>query len=288
MRPKNCLTLEHVHGIILLQRRHILLKTQPQLDNKLPLGIPAKKATPDIKNRKPQRSRRRPIPQHVHIPILKIHNRIRLPHNTPNPVQNPLLGPRQPLLLDHDHNLTQPLAEKNRTLETRDGMLHAPKERLAARHAVNAQPHGNAQRVRRIQQRRQQVVVALDRRQAQQAGADGGRVARVEAAARPDVEAQPHVRNHEERARGEGDRPAFVVGVEDRFGGLLPERGPGAEGAALEGAECEFGVGCGGAAVERAYLIVWSSVEEMLVGDVAGNESSRTTCMRWRRACRRM
>jgi hypothetical protein len=40
--------------------------------------------------------------------------------------------------------------------------------------------------------------------------------------------------------------------------------------------------------VERTYLIVWSSVEEMFVGDVAGNESSRTTCMRWRRACRRM
>ena len=50
-----------------------------------------------------------------------------------------------------------------------------------------------------------------------------------------DVEGEPDVGDDEEGAGGEGDGARFVVGVEHGFGGLLPEGGPGAEGAAGRG-----------------------------------------------------
>ena len=73
---------------------------------------------------------------------------------------------------------------------------------------------------------------------------------------RPNVQRQSHIRDNEERARGKWYGATFVVGVEHRLGGLLPERGPGAERAADE---VEFGgrerYGASGGKGEFAYNV---------------------------------
>lgn len=72
----------------------------------------------------------------------------------------------------------------------------------------------------------------LDVRHAGEACCDAACVAREEVSVRSDVEGESDVGDYKEGAGCEGDGAAFVVGIEDGFGGLLPEGGPGAEGAA--------------------------------------------------------
>lgn len=93
-------------------------------------------------------------------------------------------------------------------------MPHAPKERLAAGHAVNPQTHGYAQSVDGVQQRRDHTVTPPHAGAAGQRRRHEVRVARLEAAVGPDVEVNPHVGEAEERAGGEGDGSALVVWVE--------------------------------------------------------------------------
>lgn len=137
-----------------------------------------------------------------------------------------MLSARNGGFLKRPRQTAQPLREEDSALEARHGVLHAPEESLAARDAVDAEAHGDAEGVGRVQQGGEEVVVALDGGKASQCRGDGGWGAGIEGAMRAHVEAEADVCDDQERAGCEGDRPAFVVGVEDGFGGLLPERGP--------------------------------------------------------------
>ena len=55
---------------------------------------------------------------------------------------------------------SKPLAEQDRALEPRQGVPHAPEERLAAHDAVHAQPDGHPQRMGRVQQGRDDAVAS--------------------------------------------------------------------------------------------------------------------------------
>lgn len=111
-------------------------------------------------------------------------------------------------------NRRQPLTQKHSTLQPRKRVPNTPEIRLATRHPIDPKPHRDTQRVDSIKQRRDDTVTPPHVRAARQRGGHQLRVARLEAAVGPDVEVDAHVGEPEERAGGEGDGPALVVGVE--------------------------------------------------------------------------
>lgn len=93
-------------------------------------------------------------------------------------------------------------------------MPYTPEIRLAPRHAVNTQPHRDAQRVNRIQKRRDNAITRLHPRAAEERPCHELRVPRLEVPVGPDVEVYADVGETEEGAGREGDGPVLVVWVE--------------------------------------------------------------------------
>lgn len=131
--------------------------------------------------------------------------------------------------------------------------MYAPEKVLALGDVVDAELDGDAQRVRRVQQRGDDhgpAPAALHGRQLRQGGGDAQRVARVQLAVRARVEDQPDVGQREEARRREGDRPVGVVRVEAGFGRLLPAQLPALQREPFVGPEKDLGVSNGRASAQ--------------------------------------